>query len=299
MIWDAIEEGFTMESFPFSLFPSNSDVHQTDYVYRTKVYYKILGSIENDDSLKLEPHIEAYLDAINDPEQLKGGYQKMEEWKSRFLENKDNFEDFINSLNKDETWVEETVLKFETIYASFLSKCLFLTKYKLITVRSIEFNKLRYLEEKTPFAHQTISLHAAFGDLKTSLIGRDKPTDNYCLLLTQGDGNDQIHNILNLSPFYLDRSSFLGKGDDNYPTLFALDYVDGESSDRKYYYKYVDIDVNHAYRFEEDNTFIIDINGGILPEHLEVDRAVNLKFRQIHSQLKLLEVEVPHSDKKA
>ena len=99
---------------------------------------------------------------------------------------------------------------------------------------------------------------------------------------------------LNLSPFYLDRSSFLGKGTDNYPAVFAIDHVKEGSSGKEYIYKYIDVDINHNYAFEADNTLTIDSMGAIFPDHVEVDFEALQKFEQIHRQLSILEQEIPH-----
>ncbi len=190
--------------------------------------------------------------------------------------------------------VKGLVLEAEAVYARFLKAALFLTQYKLHTVRSIVVDKIRNLNAERPYSHYTISLHAAFSQLQTATTPLETATDNYCLLLTaRGQQEDTLTSAINLSPFYIDRSSFIGKNTGNYPSVFALDYCEGDDFDKKYVFHYIDNDINHHYAFEQDNELVIDPYGAVLPEHLEVEPATAERFEPIYEQLQQLESDLP------
>ena len=189
----------------------------------------------------------------------------------------------------------------EAIYAKFLSSVLFFTKYKLHTVRSIVVDKVRSLSDATPYSHHTMSLHAAFGDLETLLTEREAATDNYCLLLAPLVKNgDTLADAVNLSPFYLDRSSFIGNSSGNYPALFAMDFKRVKESDffddeEEYVFHYIDKDINHDYAFAKDLELVINKVGAELPDHIEDRQKLSKSFIKVFQQIEQLNKDFPHN----
>jgi len=295
MLWDANEEGLSIEPMPFPVIPDKSDFTKTDFIFRTRTCLEQLERLDNSDPLNLVPHIAAFLQEVDQENGLRPGYLLMEEWKQAQAEGKERLEELVQSRATEKPeGVKGLVLEAEAVYARFLKAALFLTQYKLHTVRSIVVDKIRNLNAERPYSHYTISLHAAFSQLQTATTPLETATDNYCLLLTaRGQQEDTLTSAINLSPFYIDRSSFIGKNTGNYPSVFALDYCEGDDFDKKYVFHYIDTDINHQYAFEQDNELVIDPYGAVLPEHLEVEPATAERFERIYEQLQQLESDLP------
>ncbi len=299
MLWDAAGEGFEIEPLPFSLIPSEEELGVTDFVFRTRTYFERLQAVGNSDPLKLEPHFGAFLREVDNENGLRPGYLLMEEWKQAMSKGEERFNALMQSRVAGKAEGEKgLVLEAEAIYAGFLKACLFLSEYKLHTVRSIVVDKVRKLEANEPYSHHLIALHAAFETPKTATTMRETATDNYCLLLTpRRESNDPalLNEIINLSPFYLDRSSFIGNNVNSYPAVFTLDYQRGEGFYKEYVFHYIDRDVNHDYAFAQDNELAITTDGARLPEHIEAGPEILERFEKIHQQLEQLEMDIPQT----
>lgn len=295
LLWDARADGFEIEPLPFSLIPDESAFAATDFVFRTRVVFQQLTKLDNADPLELKKYIDNFIQLVDNEKELRPGYLLMEEWKQALAAGEERFAGLVASRSADKPdGIKSLVLVAEAIYARFLKACLFLTQYKLHTVRSIVVDKIRNLVEDRPYSHYTISLHAAFSQLQTSLTPRETATDNYCLLLTpRGQKEDALANAVNLSPFYLDRSSLIGSNTSNYPAVFALDFQRGSDFDREYVFHYIDTDVNHHYKFNQDNQLVIKPFGADLPEHIEVSHEDTERFQRIYEQLQQLEMDIP------
>ena len=137
-----------------------------------------------------------------------------------------------------------------------------------------------------------------FSDLNELTTERESATNNYCLLLTPEakQEEDMLAHAITLSPFYLDRSAYIGKNSANYPAIFTLDYGSGEGQDAQYVYHYIDTDVNHTYTFEKDHELIINKSGTELPEHLEAEWEDMERIQRIHEQLMQLVEDIPHQN---
>lgn len=299
MLWDAKGEGFDMELFPFTILPIEEEQGSTDFVFRIRTYYQQLIAIDNQDPLQLEPAIGLFLKKLDEDENLKAGYLIMEAWKQALIgDSSEGFDALVGTRSAEKAGgLKDLVLEAEAIFARFLKAALFLTQYKLHTVRSIVVDKVRNLAAETPYSHYTISLHAAFSQLTTSMTERATATDNYCLLLTARQaGGDNLDDAINLSPFYLDRSSFIGNSTTNYPAVFVLDHYQDDGYDKKYVFHYIDKDINHKYAFDKDNELVIDPYGAVLPDHLEASPADLERFERIYEQLQQLERDIPQAD---
>ncbi|MCB0549655.1 MAG: CHAT domain-containing protein [Phaeodactylibacter sp.] len=300
MLWDAASEGFEVEPLPFSLIPVKEDLASTDFVFRTRTYFERLEQIGKTSPLNLEPHFRNFLQEVDKENGLRPGYLLMEEWKQAMAEGQERFHALVQSRAADKPDAEKgLVLEAEAIYAGFLKACLFLTEYKLHTVRSIVVDKIRNLASDQPYSHHLISLHAAFETPKTATTVRETATDNYCLLLTpRREANDPalLNDVINLSPFYLDRSSFIGNNINSYPAVFTLDYQRGEGFYKEYVFHYIDRDVNHDYAFAQNNELAITVDGAQLPDHIEAGPESLDRFEKIHQQLEQLEMDIPQNN---
>ncbi|MCO6480400.1 MAG: CHAT domain-containing protein [Phaeodactylibacter sp.] len=300
MLWDAVSEGFEVAPLPFPLIPTEEDYTSTDFIFRTRTHLERLENLNNTDPLHLEPHFRAFLQEIDNEEGLRPGYLLMEEWKQALATGDERFEALARSRAAGKANAEKGLaLEAEAIYAGFLKACLFLTEYKLHTVRSIVVDKIRKLESEHPYSHHLIALHAAFETPKTATTMRETATDNYCLLLTPRKNADDpalLNDIVNLSPFYLDRSSFIGNNINSYPAVFTLDYQRGEGFYKEYVYHYIDRDINHDYAFAQDNELAITTDGARLPEHIEAGPEAMERFEKVHLQLEQLEMDIPQTN---
>lgn len=309
MLWDSrrkqrnLKPDEPFEPLPFTIVPAADAFHTTDYFFRTKVYYERLLQLREVlvDPISLLPRIGSFLEKLKREEGLGQAYLVMEGWKQAVLAGDSQLDALIQSRSAGQTdGLKSLVLEAEAIYAQFLKAALFLTQYKLHTVRSIMVNKLHNLEDECPYSHYTISLHAAFSQLQTLMTERETASDNYCLMLTyRQQGKDLLAKAINLSPFYLDRSSYIGNNTRNYPAIFMLNDREGEGSEARYRFQYIDTDVNYQYTFQKDHKLLIDQYGAQLPNHLEVDHESIKRFERIHEQLRQLDQDIPQHNPKA
>ena len=298
MLWDAKREGFDIPELPFELVPDEEEFKKTDYVFHIREHFKILDEIDNTDPLQMEPKIGQLLQTIDDENGLRPDYLIMEEWKHALAESDERFAELVNSRTTEAgDDIKKLVLEAETMYARFLKASLFLTHYQLHTVRSVVVDKIRNLNDEQPYSHYTISLHAAFSQLQSSLTVRETATDSYCLLLTpRNQSVDKLANAINLSPFYIDRSSFIGNSTNSYPAIFVLDYCRKNGMDKEYVFHYIDADVNHNYAFAKDNQLVIDPFGATLPDHMEVAPEEIIRFERIYEQFEQMDLDIPHGN---
>jgi CHAT domain len=282
-LWDdrqKKDEAAKFEGFrSIMLLPDEATCDQTDHIHTLRQSFAVLDAIVGD-PIGLEAHIKTFLQAADT--ELSEGYRLMEELKLA-LSDTDNRR--LDTLTGNTTNGLETLcLQVETIFARFLQAALFLTQYKLYSVRAISVDKMRLLDMEQPFVHRTMMLHAAFSDIKLLPTPRTDASDNYCILLAPRhyEGKDPLRNALNLSPFYLDRNAFLSAKSDQYPAVFVLRY---QRNSQEFVYQYVDRDVNHAYSHAEDLNFTIKKFGATFPEALEISRQDTEKFVPVFRQL--------------
>lgn len=309
MLWDSRRRQLTLmpdESFapfPFSLIPMQGDYQSADYIFRAKVYQERLAQLQVAavDPIGLTPKINDFLKKVEQEEELGQGYLVMEGWKQAMTAGEKQLAALIQSRAQENAeGLKQLVLEAEAIYTRFLKAALFLTEYKLHTVRSIVVDKLRSLDDSRPYSHYTISLHAAFSELQTMLTERETATDNYCLLLTRrGNEADILAQVVNLSPLYIDQTSYINNNTRDYPAVFTLDYRKGQGMEAEYYFHYIDTDVNHQYTFANDHQLAVNWLGAPYLEHIELEPEDEELFKRIHKQLMHLEQDIPHQNQNA
>lgn len=272
---------FTAHKFP-AILPDDAGQDRTDYIYLLRQYYEILNVIPGD-PIGLEAHIAEFLKVID--ADLTDGYRFMEELKLATAETEtQRLNTLIQSRTGKAEGLSEICLQTEALFAGFLQAALFLTDYKLYSIRSISVDKIRLLDMEQPFVHRTMMLHAAFSDIKLLPTPRTDASDNYCILLAprKQDGKDPLKNALNISPFYLDRNAFLSNKSDQYPAVFVLKY---QKNGQEFTYQYIDRDINHTYSHSEDLYFTIKKYGATFPPVLGIAQQDVEKFVPVHKQL--------------
>jgi hypothetical protein len=254
----------------------------TDYIHLLRQCHAILKAIPGD-PIALEAHIEDFLHVLDG--ELSECYRFMEELRVAFADPaRERLGQLVEQRTGKADGLAEVCLQAEAIFARFLQAALFLTRYKLYSVRSISVDKIRLLDMAQPFVHRTMLLHAAFGDIKLMPTPRADASDNYCILLAprQQDGKDPLKNALNISPFYLDRNAFLSQKSDQYPAIFVLD---AHKNGQEFRYSYIDKDVNHDYAHAEDLHFTVKKFGGMFPAALGIAQNDAEKFIPVYRQL--------------
>ena len=306
MLWDSrrqqlnLQPGASFAPLPFSLIPEEAEYQSTDYIFRAKAYQERLGQLKKAvvDPIGLIPKINDFLNKVEQEEELGQGYLVMEGWKQSMAAGEKQLEELMKSRAKGNAdGLKQLVLEAEAIYTRFLKAALFLTEYKLHTVRSIVVDKLRSLDDSRPYSHYTISLHAAFSELQTMLTERETATDSYCLLLThRAQEGDVLAEAINLSPLYIDQTSYINNNTRDYPAVFTLDYRKGQDMEAEYCFHYIDTDVNHQYTFANDHQLAINWLGAPYLEHIELEPEDEELFKRIHEQLMHLEQDIPHQN---
>lgn len=301
MLWDTRRKQLHLDpkrrfpDLPFPIIPDQESQRATDFIFRLKWIVKTLDQMEDYlvDPIDLLPKLKHFLRLLGAEGSLSTAYLRMEGWKQAL--DSDQLDDLIASRTQDaREGLEGLVLEAEAIYAQFLKAALFLTNYKLHTLRSISVEKFHNLSGERPYTHYTISLHAAFSELQNTLTERATATDNYCLLLTLRGQPDQdvLARALNLSPFYVDRSAYIGNSTRDYPAIFGIQYQEGAVNEARFVYYNIDTDVNHQYAFQQDQQLVVDRNGAILPDHLDVEAEDLERFERIFGQFQQLEMDL-------
>jgi len=265
-----------------TMLPDDAGQDRTDYVYALRQYYAVLNTIPGD-PIGLEAHIAGFLKVVD--EDLREGYRFMEELKTALTETDgQRLQTLLQSRTGKTDGLAEVCLQAEALFARFLQAALFLTEYKLYSIRSISVDKIRLLDMEQPFVHRTMMLHAAFSDIKLLPTPRTDASDNYCILLVprKQKGKDPLENALNISPFYLDRNAFLSNKSDQYPAVFVLKY---QKNGQEFTYQYIDRDVNHTYSHTEDLYFTIKKFGAVFPPVLGISQQDVDKFTPVYRQL--------------
>lgn len=284
-LWDEIQHsGINLES-PLPLIPVEP-LETVDYIWRLKQYLTLQQKIPGDPYV-IESHLQTFLDAAEG--ELHSGYLFMEELKIAFDSESDP--ERINELVLSRTGkidgLTEVCLQAEAVYTQFLKASLWLTEFRLYTVRSILVDKARYVELENPFVHRTINLHGAFSDIKMISTRRKIASDNACILFAprQNSSSDPLANALNLSPFYIDKSAFIEDNTTYHPSIYVLTHQNDKG---EFLYEYLDGDINHQYRFKEDQSFRVLSVGAVFPKALNVKLEDSRKFRVIYQQLSKL-----------
>ncbi len=260
--------------------PRPGEEHQTDYLHRLRRYHTLLEAIPGD-PIGFEANISDFLKQVDTG--LSDGYRFMEELKQALADpDTTRLNELVAARTGKTDGMADICLQAETLFARFLQAALFLTEYKLYTIRAISVDKVRYLDVQNPFVHKTMMLHGAFSDVNLIATQRQVASDNYCILLAPRKQEDALANALNLSPFYIDKNAFLSDKTDNYPAIYVLKYSD---EGRDFVFQYIDNDVNHQYIFEEDQRLVIRNIGAVFPPALKISMTDCRKFSVVHQQL--------------
>jgi hypothetical protein len=268
------------------LLPDADSIHTADYIWLLRQYFALQKEIP-DDPFGAEPHLEKFLHAVDTS--LADAYLFMEELKIALSPSSEpeRIGELVQSRTGKADGLAELCLQAEVVFNRFLEASLWLTKYRLYTVRSILVDKIRYLELKEPYIHRTMSLHGAFSEIKLLSTKREIPSDNSCILLAPAHppGTDPLAGALNLSPFYIDKSSYLEEKAAHYPAIYVLKH---ERATGEFVFEYIDGDVNHEYRFAEDHQLVVKKYGAVFPAALKIDLRDSQKFQSVYQQLNKL-----------
>ena len=303
MLWDSIRtekrkgNSKKLPLLTINLFPNRTQLPTFNYLNQSIICLAYLENFQHEstDQVGIRNEIKQFIELIHENDNLNKAFQELEEWKIALMKGERYWEQFILSKTSGEDEkLKKIVLNAEFNYATLLKEALFFTNYKLYTVRNIIVDKIRNLEFEDVYSHHTITLHAAFGSLTKLKIPWKKHTDNYCLLLTPRiHEGESLAVAINLSPFYLDRSSYFGKGLGDNPSLFALEFKEIQGEENRFLFRYIDSDINYKYSFEGDHEFFIDTGGAEFQEGLEIEyETLLLRFRPIYDQFQTLEQDL-------
>jgi hypothetical protein len=264
------------------LLPDNIGQVSTDYIWRLRQYFALQQEIPGD-PFGLEGYLENFLHVLDT--ELAEGYRFMEELREVLTQYSppERMPALVLARTGKTEGLADVCLQAETIFSRFLRSALFLTKYRLYTVRSILVDKIRYLDLKNPYVHKTMSLHGAFSDVKLIPTPRAVASDNACILFAPANQpGDPLAGALNLSPFYIDKSAYLEDKIAHYPAIYVLKHQAGGD---EFVYEYLDGDVNHQYIYSEDHRLVIRRIGAIFPAALKIDIKDSQRFQVVHKQL--------------
>ncbi len=250
---------------------------KVDYLYQIRQCLKLLQEIPGDE-INLEANVADFLQVVD--EKLLEGHAFMQALDACLVKNDPKILEELIALRK--STLDQTCLHAEGIYTAYLRAALFLTQYRLFSIRSISVDKVRYIDAAEPFVHQSLSLHAAFGALEPLLTMSKEASDNYCIMLAPRDQKDPLAKALNLSPFYLDKSSWLSGKANAYPAIHMLYAMEGFG---RFHYRYIDQDVNHQYLYNDNQDFEVHEFGAKFPD---LSNAISVqearKFKRIYQQ---------------
>lgn len=164
---------------------------------------------------------------------------------ARISEGGSSFENyrFIESvrlrlLNQEiaENEVAKLCTECEAVLTELLVNAAFLSKYKLLTIKDIKvFSPKRLARE---FIHHYAELNTVSReDIWVDDLPLPKPTNSHSVLLTPRNEPEEIVRYLDLSPFVIDKSTFMGAQS---PAIYVFLYA----QDGILYFQSVDTDVN-------------------------------------------------------
>ncbi len=289
MLWDLQKELKVLpkEQLPFPVVDAE-EAPKVDYLNNIRLYLKVLRGIEGD-VLELEAHMQQFLETIDGDSQLIDGHKLMAELHLALNDpDPKRLKDFLANRNQDLDNVQELCQKAEATYVSFLEQAFFLSNYRLLSIWSISVDRVRFIETTEPYMYKTIDLHGAFGNLKFSNTAEQSHGDSYCiaLALRRSEHPDSLRNILNLSPFYIDKNAFLSKSEKGaHPSIFAFQYqLDGD----RFLFSNIDRDRSFTYQNTANQEMVIDEAGAVFSKALDIGEAESRNFEVIYSQLKRL-----------
>ncbi len=267
------------------LIPDTDGQVSTDYIWRLRQYFALQKEIPGD-PFGLEEHLENFLNTVDT--ELTEGYHFIEALKQVLAPDSppEILQELVLTRTGKVEGLADICLQTEAIFSRFLRAALFLTKFRLYTVRSILVDKIRFLDLKNPYVHKTMSLHGAFSDIKLIPTPRAIASDNACILFAPANQpSDPLAGALNLSPFYIDKSAYLEDKIAHSPTVYVLKY---QTTGDEFVYEYLDGDVNHQYIFAEDHRLVIRRYGAVFPAALKIDLKDSQRFQVVYQQLRKL-----------
>lgn len=264
------------------LIPDIEGQISTDYIWRLRQYFALQKDIPGD-PFGLEGHLETFIHTIDT--ELAESYLFIEALKQALAADSppERLQELVQARTGKAEGLSNVCLQIEAIFSRFLRAALFLTKFRLYTVRSILVDKIRFLDLQSPYIHKTMSLHGAFSDVKLIPTPRAVASDNACILFAPANQpSDPLAGALNLSPFYIDKSAYLEDKIAHYPAIYVLK---SQASGDEFVYEYLDGDVNHQYIYAEDHRLVIRRIGAIFPAALKIDIKDSQRFQVVHKQL--------------
>lgn len=285
-LWCQSEQAINGQRSGENIFPWEARGIRISYIYYLEQFQKLQRGAK--DKLGFLEHLDGFFEGLD-----QNAVDFMEELRGA-VEDTQHLESLISSRMNPGEGVPELCLQVEATFTHFLKRILFLCNYRLYTIRSISVDKISYLDTARPFVHKTMLVHAAFSSMELLPTEREVASDNYSMLLGLRDAEhtDPFAEVINLSPFYVDRSSWLeaaklqGGNLDANPMIFVLsEYLE---KDKTYVFKYIERDPNHRYQSEDVQQLIIRKSGAFFPAALQVDIRGSQQFRIIYNQLERL-----------
>ncbi len=264
------------------LIPDSEGQVSTDYIWRLRQYFSLQKEIPGD-PFGLEGHLETFIHTVDT--ELAESYRFIEALKQTLAADSppEGLQELVQTRTGKAEGLSDICLQTEAIFSRFLRAALFLTKFRLYTVRSILVDKIRFLDLQSPYIHKTMSLHGAFSDVKLIPTPRAVASDNACILFAPANQpSDPLAGALNLSPFYIDKSAYLEDKIAHYPAIYVLK---SQATGDEFVYEYLDGDVNHQYIFAEDHRLVIRRIGAIFPAALKIDIKDSQRFQVVYKQL--------------
>jgi hypothetical protein len=148
----------------------------------------------------------------------------------------DNLGRLLGSASPSE--MPELCARAEDGLAVIFSKLGFLGRYTLATVRFIDVQKYRHMQE-TQFEHIVVKWHGTQGRCEVSSWLKPEPIDNRSVILVRRGDTDHKR-FLNLSPFILDENTFEAVPDLTMNNLYFFSYLEPDGAETaRLHYKYV------------------------------------------------------------
>jgi len=137
-------------------------------------------------------------------------------------------------------------LQAESHLTKIMKQCAFFSKYKLLTIKSIEIVKKRHT--KATYKLQNVMLDRVTAGVLDDILEKDVYTDDRSVILVRSI--EEMENYLNLSPFVIDENALTGNEKSKL-------YFYAFKEDDKYIYTFID---NGAERLDIDETNFEEIH---------------------------------------
>lgn len=173
----------------------------------------------------------------------------------------------------------------EDILCRIFSRSGFIVRYKLTTIKNIEFKKSR-LKKPSYLISRTIL--DGYNIIAADIVPYDTFTDSHSVILAKGLANGTVIDFLSLSPFIIDRNFLMGED-------LAMLFFYSHSNENSYVYRWAEDPSKTLTVLEESTYENIVTKPEIQPKTRIQIMEINLRMSEIKKEMDAFKTLINHS----